>query len=383
VPREQPGETRGQDAQAAGSTPPWPGQREDREARLLDSLVRILAAMDGPADEAGIWPERLWAAIVEHGANRWVIPEELGGAACDRPTLVCRYGLLAEGSLTAAFLLTQHDAAARRMVPAATTSGVSDWLRRIAAGEAFTTVGLSQLTTSRRRGPAALQALPERDGRHRLSGVIPWVSGACRANVLVTGATVPPDGQALFLLPMDREGVRIEPSFALAALQASCTAEVICNGALVEADEVLAGPMPDVMSAPGMAGTGGLETSALALGQARAAIAAMEKLAGGAAPALEAVDAFGREWNAVVADLMAAAAGESDAPAPGEIRRRSNGLVIRATQAYLTARKGTGFLRAEPAQRWARQALFFLVWSCPGPVAQGILRDLAGICGAE
>ena len=51
-----------------------------------------------------------------------------------------------------------------------------------------------------------------------------------------------------------------------------------------------------------------------------------------------------------------------------------------STQAYLTARKGTGFLRTEPAQRWARQALFFLVWSCPTPVAQAAIRDLAGLC---
>src|SRR5690349_12066679 len=48
-------------------------------------------------------------------------------------------------------------------------------------------------------------------------------------------------------------------------------------------------------------------------------------------------------------------------PPPGTIREQSNALVRRLTQAYLTARKGTGFLRTEPAQRWARQALFFLV----------------------
>jgi hypothetical protein len=62
------------------------------------------------------------------------------------------------------------------------------------------------------------------------------------------------------------------------------------------------------------------------------------------------------------------------------VRGQANALVLRATQAYLIARKGTGFLRTEPAQRWARQALFFLVWSCPGPVAQSTLRDLVGLC---
>ncbi|MHC5541879.1 acyl-CoA dehydrogenase, partial [Singulisphaera rosea] len=55
-------------------------------------------------------------------------------------------------------------------------------------------------------------------------------------------------------------------------------------------------------------------------------------------------------------------------------------LALRTTQASLTARKGSGFLRSDPAQRWARQALFFLVWSCPSPVAQAAIRDLAGLC---
>lgn len=34
---------------------------------------------------------------------------------------------------------------------------------------------------------------------------------------------------------------------------------------------------------------------------------------------------------------------------------------------------------SEPAQRWARRGLFFLVWSCPTPVAQAAFRDLAGL----
>ena len=77
---------------------------------------------------------------------------------------------------------------------------------------------------------------------------------------------------------------------------------------------------------------------------------------------------------------MQTAREEADALTPGQIRSQANALVLKSTQAYLTARKGTGFLRSEPAQRWARQALFFLVWSCPSPVAQAAIRDLAGLC---
>ena len=58
------------------------------------------------------------------------------------------------------------------------------------------------------------------------------------------------------------------------------------------------------------------------------------------------------------------------------LRVRANRLVLQATQAALTVSKGTGFVRPHPAQRWARQALFFLVWSCPRPAAEGVLGYL-------
>ena len=57
--------------------------------------------------------------------------------------------------------------------------------------------------------------------------------------------------------------------------------------------------------------------------------------------------------------------------------RQCTRLALRATQAALLAAKGTGFVAPHPAQRWARQALFFLVWSCPRPVAEGVLGDLS------
>ena len=96
----------------------------------------------------------------------------------------------------------------------------------------------------------------------------------------------------------------------------------------------------------------------------------------------DALRALSWSWWNVADRLLAAARGEADAPAPGVVRAEANDLVLRATQAHLTARKGSGFVRSDPAQRWARQALFFLVWSCPTPVAQAAIRDLAGLCDA-
>jgi butyryl-CoA dehydrogenase len=147
-------------------------------------------------------------------------------------------------------------------------------------------------------------------------------------------------------------------------------------------DDLLAGPAPDVMGSPGAVGTGGLETSALALGQARAALAALLAEAPKRTDLAEPLDALGESWRQQWSNLMAAARREPNALPSNQIRSQANALVLRITQAYLTARKGTGFLRSEPAQRWARQALFFLVWSCPGPVAEAAIRDLARLCSA-
>jgi hypothetical protein len=53
--------------------------------------------------------------------------------------------------------------------------------------------------------------------------------------------------------------------------------------------------------------------------------------------------------------------------------------VLRATQAALAAAKGAGYIAHHPAGRWCREALFFLVWSCPQSVLAANLCELAGI----
>jgi len=347
-------------------------------------MAAELAQADGPADEAGTWPEALWSGLAGAGATLWSLPVPLGGVECDRLGLLERYARVAEASLTAAFILSQHDAAVRRLLAAEANGrpGARKWIDTIAAGDAFTTVGISQLTTSRRHGTQALVARVRADGGYRLDGVMPWVTAAIRADVFVTGAVLDDGRQLLVAVPADRPGLSVRPPFPLAALQASCTSEVVCDHVPVDEPDLLAGPAADVMAHPGAAGTGGLETSALALGQARAALQALAEEAPRRQDLSEPVEALVESWQQAWSDLLATAQGTPGALTSSQVRSQANALVLRMTQAYLTARKGTGFLRTEPAQRWARQALFFLVWSCPGPVAQAAIRDLAGLCSA-
>ena len=353
-------------------------------ARGLEPWGERLVAADAAAERAGVWSEPLWNIVVASGARKWSLPAEFGGDALGRVELLAHYLMLARSSLTAAFVLSQHDGAVRRLHAAVDRPAARRRLERIARGEAFGTVGISQLTTSRRHGAAALRAVADGAGR-RLEGVMPWVTAAERADVIVVGALCDDGGQILAAIPTDREGLTVPPAFELAALQASCTCEVVCDRVLVSESDLLAGPTADVMAAtatPGASGTGGLETSALALGQALAALEALAAARGSRAELAEPLAALAGDWKRAWRDLAAAARGESGATSAAQVRLEANSLALRATQAYLTARKGTGFLRDDRAQQWARQALFFLVWSCPGPVANAAIRDLAGLCDA-
>jgi alkylation response protein AidB-like acyl-CoA dehydrogenase len=346
----------------------------------MAALAARLEVEDGPADLGHGWPRALWSLLEDAGAPTWSLPEEFGGRSCPRPLLVQRYAKLAGASLTAGFILSQHDAAVRRLLAAPENPAARRWLCEIGAGRALATVGISHLTTSRRLGAQAVRAVMEPYGDYRLDGTIPWVTAAERASLLVTGAVLDDMRQMLIALPADRPGVVVRPSFPLAALEASCTAEVELQAVRVADSDLLCGPAPDVMAQPGAVGTAGLETSALALGQARAALVALVESSSERIDLAEPLEVLCENWQTLWSALIAQARSQENAPSPSQIRTQANALVLRATQAFLTASKGTGFLRTEPAQRWARQALFFLVWSCPTPVAQAAIRDLAGLC---
>jgi alkylation response protein AidB-like acyl-CoA dehydrogenase len=348
----------------------------DPDAARLAALCDRLVDEDGPADLAGTWPEPLWTLLKSAGAPRWSLPGEYVGEATSRRLLVQRYAQLAAASLTAVFILSQHDAAVRRLV-AATNDASDRWLRLVAQGRAFVTVGISHLTTSRRSGVRAVEIEP---GQFLLDGAMPWVTAAEPADLFVTGAVLD-DGRQMFIaLPADRRGVSVRPPFLLAALQASCTAEVALEGVHVDSSDLLAGPASELSAQPGAVGTAGLETSALALGQARAALAAIIKLAPERGELTEPVEFLCDHWQTSWQSLLELASGAPAGDLASRLRTQANGLALRATQAYLTASKGSGFLLSAAAQRWARQALFFLVWSCPAPVAQAAIRELAGIC---
>jgi alkylation response protein AidB-like acyl-CoA dehydrogenase len=239
---------------------------------MLDAhTTALLECHAEAADRDAVWPTATWTALRQAGVLGWCVPRAHGGADWDAVALLAGYESLAAACLTTAFLLSQREAACRRLRDGDNPTLAAELLPSLARGETFATVGLSQLTTSRQHGGPALRARLVGD-RLCLDGSIPWVTGAAHAAHVVLGATLDDGRQVLAVLPRTTAGVVVGPAFDLMALQGSLTAEVHLHGVELDARWLLAGPVANVTAAR-RGSTGGLETSCLALGLTKAATA--------------------------------------------------------------------------------------------------------------
>jgi hypothetical protein len=164
------------------------------------------------------------------------VEQSIGG---DNDALLRYYVWLASGCLTTAFISTQRNAAIRRIETSSNHALRNALLASVVAGNAFVTVGISHLTTSRQHlSKAPLQATPVNDG-WLLEGYCPWVTGGGFAHWLVAGAvercvasdTVDTDAtvgarELLIAIPVARTGIIVETGADLIALTASATGQV-------------------------------------------------------------------------------------------------------------------------------------------------------------
>ncbi len=344
------------------------------ETRFEETLS-LLAADADAADTSAAWPKASWQHLADAGVLAWAVPKEFGGQELGPAELLLGYERLAGSCLTTAFILSQREAAVRRLRVHGSPAQQARFLPALAAGGPPWTVGLSQLTTSRQHRPPSLVAVEIGQGRYRLDGIMPWVTAADQAERIVAGGTLADGRQLLALLEPGQSGVVVEPPMALAALIGSRTTQVRCEGVVVEEEALLGAPAEQVLSR-GSGGVGGLETSCLALGLAGAAVEYLSQEA-----------RVRPEWTDVVARcsatrqrlrerLLGLAGDTVDPAALVAVRVDCTHFVLQATQIAVAVAKGAGFVTPHPAQRWARQALFFLVWSCPRPAAEGIIARL-------
>lgn len=347
---------------------------QDAFASLCESLSREADELDA----TGQWPRRQLQRLAEAGVFRWFAPQHFGGEGWSEAELLRAYLGLAKSCLTTTFVLTQRQGAMGRIIASENDQLRNELLPDLLSGHCFATVGISHLTTSRRHLAKPVLRAEETGGGFFLDGQSPWVTGAAHAQHVVIGATLDDGRQILAAAPTDLPGVSAPPPAKLVALSASHTGPLVFERVLVERRWLLAGPVHEVMKQGLAARTGGLQTSALALGLASSAIDYLQQEAGPRPDLASPAQSLKGDYDRIVADLLALAEGCGGATAD-DIRSRANSVVLRATQAALAAAKGAGYVAGHPAGRWCREALFFLVWSCPQPVLAANLCELAGI----
>ncbi len=346
------------------------------------NILTSLGALAAELDAGRQWPRAQFELLARAGILGWVIPREFGGTAVSERELLTGYLDLAAACLTTTFVLTQRNGACQRIAGSQNAGLKADLLPRLARGDVFATVGISHLTTSRQHLRLPAVRVTQETGGFLFDGDVPWVTGAAFADYLVTGGTLADGRQVLAAIPAKTPGVSVGSPARLLALSASHTSPVKLNQVLVDERYLIAGPVEQVMR-QGATSTGSLGTSALAAGLSRAAL---EHLAAEAAnrpdlaPILQPLQA---ECAELVAAIMQATEPGTEAKTSAlsseGIRGRANSLALRSTQALLAASKGAGFVSGHFAERAVREAMFFLVWSCPQPVVAAALRELAGI----
>lgn len=343
----------------------------------LDDLCRDLSARADALDAGGEWPAEQLALCGEYGVPRWFVAPQWGGRGWSDADLMRGFMRLSSACLATTFILTQPLGVCRRLAASQNHTLRDNLLPKLAAGEVFATVGIAHLTTSRRHLDRPVLSARETAEGFVLDGSIPWTTGALRADYVVTGATCDDGRQILAVLPTDLPGFQARPAARLLGLTSTLTGGADCHEVLLERRWLLAGPVENVLSGGG-AGTGGAQTSALALGLAASAIEYLERESAARPDLAPAAGSLRGEHTELAAEVVALASGVKGC-SPDELRARANSLVLRATQGALTAAKGSGYVAGHPTGRWCREALFFLVWSCPQPVMAAALCELAGL----
>ena len=344
-------------------------------AALCEQLAQMAPELERPA----AWPGEQLRLCAEAGVYEWFLPKSMGGQGWAPPDIAAGYFQLSAACLTTTFVITQLMGANRRLAGGDNFALRDLVVPKLVSGAQYATVGISHLTTSRRHLARPALCFQEDAEVIVLNGFSPWVTGAAHCDYVLAGAaSADGEREVLALVPLKQSGVSVDQPSELVALSASQTGAVRFEQVRIEPHWIVAGPMANVMQSGVGAGTGGIQTSTLAVGLTTAAVRFLRNEATRRPELGLATEKLAEELVDVRQHLVDISA-ERGTIDVGELRTRANSLVLRATQAALVAAKGTGYVIGHPAGRWCREALFFLVWSCPQSVLEANLCELAGV----
>ncbi len=354
-----------------------PASLEDTTDTSLKTLCEKLQESSAALDASARWPDQQMRWLAEAKVFEWFLPPEFGGAGWTEAEIVEGYLALSASCMTTTFALTQWQAACKRILSSDNVAAKQRLLPKLASGQLSVTVGISHLTTSRQHLKAPVLTAKRNGDDFVLNGFSPWVTGAPAADVFVIGATLDDGHQILAAVPKESSGLTPGPGSPLVALSASCTDSITFDNVVVHNRDILAGPTEQVLQSGAGGGAGGLQTSTLAIGLSLAACAYLNEQSTKRRELAPIAAKMNDDTNRLRSMLIELSAGAECGIEASDLRTRANSLVLRSTQAALSAAKGAGFVASHPVGRWAREALFFLVWSCPQPVVNANLCELA------
>lgn len=339
-----------------------------------ESLTAACSQLSELADQTcakGPWESGAFEALTRYGVLARLVPDDCGGTRTADSSPAAPLEILtatARHCLTTALALSQW-AAAVQIMTAADLPVRQRLLSGFASGQRFATIGISQLTTSRRHASRPPMVATRGDS-WVLNGLCPWVTGADTVDIIVTGAVIDEVTAGYFVVERSTAGIDVDPPMRLVALSGSRTSPVrfrdVQPMAMISAE------------AAGAPRAGGLATTAVAVGAALGSVDYLHRVAAESSGTDldELADTLNAQCSAITERLADPAALVFDDHE--ELRARANELVTRASTAGLLAAKGSGFIEGHPAGRAVSEAQFFTVWSSPPGVTQRVMRYLAG-----
>lgn len=215
------------------------GMLKDAARGYLSSSAPVaqLRQLRDSGSEDG-FDRKTWSEMAEMGWTGVLVPEAHGGVEMGHVAA----GVIAEEmgrTLTASPFLSTAVMGATALSRYGSDAQKSEWLPRIAAGEAITAIAVDE---GRKHNPSSVAVRAERSGNgFKLSGRKHFVAEGHVADMLVVSARTAGDeneaeGITLFLVPKDAAGVTVERKDTVDSRHA---ADVVLDNVEVTADAVL------------------------------------------------------------------------------------------------------------------------------------------------
>lgn len=345
------------------------------QSPLIESLTQVLEHLSDEAetiDRAGVTREHI-AALSAGGFFLATAPSRLGGSGASAVEIRESVELLAAASGSVWFVATQHRAPAEAAAATTNQAVADEWAQPLASGDALGAVSFAHL---RRSGLPQVRATAEGDG-WRFDGRLDWVTSWGLADVLLLMAETRDGHVVQAMLPAKKtRGLVITGGLPLAAMSGTSTVSAEVKALRVDPERVAC-----VIDKPTWAAEDSQRTanaSPAVFGLLRATLSELEEI-GQYRGAPEAVS-LAHRWAARAREIRSRAYALIDAVAPDErmqdrvlLRAESLHLAQEATAALVVAHGGKAMLSTSSAQRWAREALFYLIQAQTLPLRQNLL----------